>query len=117
MPLAPTGKFTKRIVILPVDRESQGDNGEEIGRWPEGSGVSYFAAVESFGANEVVGQGQSHATGTKRLRIRGRAIAVTTADKVQDKVTGELFHVTGVAREDHDTILDVSRVVGQEVNQ
>jgi head-tail adaptor len=119
MTMTPSGRYRKRIVILTVSRAAKGDNGEEIESWPEPEAGTntYSAAVESFGANEVIGQGTNHATGTKRLRIRGRAIAVTVSDQVRDKVTGEVFHITGVVRDEYDTILDVSRVKGQEAGQ
>jgi head-tail adaptor len=119
MPLESSGRFRKRIVILTVSRAAQGANGEEIGSWPDPDiGTNeYSAAVESFGANEIVAQGQAHAIGSKRLRIRGRSIAVTTADRIRDKVTGEVYAVSSVARDDWDTIIDVERVKGQETAQ
>ena len=117
MALVPSGRFTKRIVILTVSYAPKGANGEQIPGWPDppSGDATYSAAVETFAANEVVGQGQNHATGSMRLRIRGRRIPVTTADMVRDKVTGEEFFVNGIARDEHDTIIDVSRVKGQEV--
>lgn len=119
MATTPTGRFRLRIVILTEVRAPKGLNSEEVPGWPDPpSGENeYYAAVESFGANEVVAQGTNHATGSKRLRIKGRRIAVTTNDHVRDKVTGEEFAVTGVARDDYDTILDVSRWIGQEAGQ
>ncbi len=115
----PSGQFRMRIVILRVVRAPKGGNGEEIPEWPDppSGDNEYPAAVEQFAANEVVAQGVNHATGSKRLRIRGRRIAVTTDDHVRDKVTGEEFAVTGVARDDFDTILDVSRWIDQETPQ
>lgn len=115
---APSGRFRQRVVILREVRAPKGGNQEEIPSWPDPADpIQYPAAVESFSANEVIAQGQNHATGSKRLRIRGRSIAVTTADHVRDVATGEEFAVTGVARDDFDTILDVSRYVGQETSQ
>lgn len=118
-PRIPTGRFRLRIVILTESRATKGANGEEVPSWPTpdaGTG-EYYAAVEQFAANEVIAQGSNHATGSKRLRIKGRRVAVTTNDHVRDKVTGEEFAVTGVARDDYDTILDVSRWVCQGVDQ
>ena len=116
--MVPAGKFRKRIEVLTVSLAAQGTNAEKVESWPdptEGTNT-YSAAVESFGANEVIAQGQNHSTGSKRLRIRGRAIAITTADRVRDKYTGEEFLVTGVARDDFDTIIDITRRVGQETS-
>ncbi len=116
MPLVPSGEFTERIVVLTVAYDAAGANNESPKSWPDppaGTQV-YSAKVESFSANEVIAQGQNHATGSRRLRIRGQRVPVTTADKVRDKRTGEELWVTGVARDPNDTIIDVSRVKGQE---
>lgn len=119
MPLVPSGQFTERIVILTANYAAPGANNESTPDWPDppGGTQTFSAAVESFGAGEVVAQGMNHATGSKRLRIRGLGIPVTTADKVRHKVTGEEFFVNGVARDRYDTIIDVSRVKGQETPQ
>jgi head-tail adaptor len=116
---APSGRFRDRIVILTCVRAPKGANGEEVPDWPdpESGENEYPAAVEQFAANEVVAQGANHSTGSKRLRIRGRRIPVTTDDHVRDKTTGEEFAVTGVARDDLDTLIDVSRWIGQETPQ
>ena len=117
--MVPAGRHRKRIVILTESRATKGANGEEIPSWPDppsGEG-EHWAAVEQFAANEVIAQGQNHATGSKRLRLRGRRIAVTNLDHVRDKATGEEFAVTAVARDDHDTIIDVSRWIDQETDQ
>lgn len=117
--MVPSGQYRMRIVILTESRAAKGSNGEEIPSWPdpaEGTG-SYYAAIEQFAANEVIAQGQNHATGSKRLRIRGRRIAVTTNDRIRDKVTDEVFNVTGVVRDGMETVIDVSRVNSQETDQ
>lgn len=117
--MVPSGQYRMRIVILTESRAAKGANGEEIPSWPdpeEGTG-SHYAAVEQFAANEVIAQGQNHATGSKRLRIRGRFLPVTVRDRIRDKVSGEVFNVTGVVRDGGETVIDVSRVNSQEADQ
>jgi hypothetical protein len=52
-----------------------------------------------------------------RVRIRGRAIPVSAADRVVKVATGEAFDVVGVAREKGETVLTCERVRDQGAGQ
>lgn len=116
--MAEQGKFSLRVTILPRVLAAKGANAEEPESWP-GPGVDYFAARVNLNAGEVITQDIRQATGTIKLRIRGRAIAVSAEDRLQKKVSGELFHITGVVRDEaeDETILTCERVNPQTTAQ
>lgn len=107
--MAKAGAFDLRITILARSLATQAANGEEVESWPD-PGTDYFAARDSVTAGEDIAQGIKQSTGGMRLRIKGRAITVSAADRVKKKATGELFEVVGVAREKEETVLTCERV-------
>lgn len=107
--MAKAGEFDLRVTILPRVLASQSANGEEVESWP-GPGTDYFAARDAVTAGEDISQGIRQSTGGLRLRIKGRAITVSAADRVTKKATGEVFEVVGVAREKAETVLTCERV-------
>lgn len=117
MPRSPTSKYRLRIVVLPVARTRNEANNEDVEDWPERGGKPYFASRESLSGGEEIAQGLRQSTGGMSLRIRGRAIPISASDRVKIKATGELYSVTGVSRDDDETIVQIERVTGQETPQ
>lgn len=117
--MADAGRFSLRVTILPRVLAAKGANAEEVESWPASGGRDYFAARDRLDAGETITQGIRQATGTLKLRIRGRAITVEASDRLQKKVSGELFHITGVVRDEaeDETILTCERVNPQTVAQ
>lgn len=118
--MTPTGQYRIRMSILPVVRAPQGANGEEVESWPDppaGGERSYFAARDELSGGEEIVAGLRQSTGLMKLRIKGRSIPVTDSDRLKNKATGELFNITGVAREYTDTVLTVMRVPQQTTKQ
>lgn len=111
-----TGQYDLRVTILTRVLGTATGNNEQPESWP-GPGKGYFAARDAITAGEDISQGIRQSTGGMKLRIKGRAIAVSAADRVQKKATGELFEVIGVAREEGETVLTLSRVRDQETGQ
>lgn len=114
-----TGRFDLRIVILRRVLGTPGGNNETPETWPDpdpGTG-EYFASRETLSAGETIAQGMREPLGSMKLRIKGRAIPVDTADRIRKKYTGEVFNVVGVMRESADTVLMVDRVHQQAVEQ
>lgn len=93
------------------------DNGEDAQSWPETGAQGYFAARETLTAGEDIMQGINNATGSMKLRIKGRAIPVDAFDRLKVKHTGELFHVVGVFRDGAETVVSVERLRSQTVGQ
>lgn len=113
-----TGERNLRIVICPRVLAAQSANGEEGESWPvPASGGEYFAARMTLSGSEQIVQGLRQSEGGMKLSIKGRSIPVKAYDRVQNKYTGEVFHVTGVMRDTAETVLLVERVVQQTVNQ
>lgn len=113
--MASTGKYRIRVVVLTRSLGLKGANGERAETWPTpSSGTNeYYAARDTLTAGETIAEGIRQTTGMMRLRIKGRAIAVTENDRLKIKATGEVFNVTGVAREFADTVLTVERAAQQ----
>lgn len=114
--MAKAGEYDLRVTILPRVLATQTANGEEPETWP-GPGADYFAARDSLSAGEVITQGIRQATGAMKLRIKGRSITVSAADRLKKKVTGEVFAITGVWREKGETVLLCERVHQQPTGQ
>jgi head-tail adaptor len=114
--MAKAGEYDLRVTILPRVLAAKATSGEEVPSWP-GPGNDYFAAREGLSAGETIAQGVAQATGSMKLRIRGRAIAVAAEDRLQKKATGELFNITGVWREKGETVILCERVHQQETGQ
>jgi head-tail adaptor len=112
----PLGRYDLRVTILPRKVAAQAGNGEQVESWP-GPGRNYFAARDSITAGEDIAQGIRQSTGGMRVRIRGRAIPVSAADRVVKVATGEVFDVVGVAREKGETVLTCERVRDQGAGQ
>lgn len=114
-----TGAFNLRIVHLPVAYAAQAANGEEVPSWPDPPTIlrEYYAAREAMSGGEQIVQGLRNSTGGMKLRIKGRSIRMNDADRVKNKYTGEVFHVTGIMRDTDSTILNVERVVQQTTGQ
>jgi head-tail adaptor len=112
----PLGRYDLRVAIVARVLAAQGGNGEQTETWP-GPGKNYFAARDSVTAGEDIAQGIRQSTGGMRLRIRGRAIPVSAADRVVKATTGEVFEVVGVAREKGETVLTCERVRDQGAGQ
>jgi head-tail adaptor len=116
-----TGDYRQRVVILARVLAAQGANGEEVESWPDPTpGTNeYQAAEESLTGGETIVQGLRQATGGKRLRIKGRFIAVNAYDRIKVKATGEYFAVTGMYRDlsNGTTVLTVERVHQQTTGQ
>lgn len=117
--MARTGDYSLRVVILRRTLATQGANGEEAETWPEPTRPAneYFAARDNLTAGETITQGVKQSLGTMKLRIKGRAIAVSAADRLKKKFTGELFDITGVFREEADTVLMCERTHQQSTGQ
>lgn len=114
--MARTGDYRFRVQILTAVKAAKGDNGEEELSWPD-TGTAYSAARDALTAGETITQGLRQSTGAMKLRIKGRAIPVTTSDRLLMEETDEVFDVTGVEREVYDTVLSVERVAGQTTGQ
>lgn len=112
----PTGRYDLRITILTRKLAEQAGNGELPESWP-GPGRNYFAARDSITAGEDIAQGIRQSTGGMRVRIKGRAIPVSAADRVVKVATGEVFDVVGVAREKGETVITCERVRDQGAGQ
>lgn len=102
------GKYDLRVTILPRVLAAAGANNEEPESWP-GPGSDYFAARVALSAGETIAQGVREPTGSMKLSIRGRAIAVSAADHLKKTATGEEYSVTGVWREKADTLIMCER--------
>lgn len=114
--MARAGEYDLRVTIYARQLAPQGVNGEEVESWP-GSGTDYFAARDALSAGETIAQGVREGTGSMKLRIRGRSIAVNAYDRLAKKATGEFYSVTGVWREKADTVLTCERVRPQATGQ
>ena len=115
-----TGLYNMRVMICARVAGSQSTaSGEIPATWPDpAAGTNeYFACQDVLSGGEQIIQGMNQSTGVMRLRIKGRSIAVATEDRLKLKVTGELFHITGVMRENADTVLTCERVFQQTVEQ
>jgi head-tail adaptor len=118
MPL-PAGRYRLRVVVLTRTLAAQAANGEEAETFsdPAAGTNEYFAAVEALSGGEQILQGLRQSTGGMRLRIKGESIAVAASDRVKKKGTGEVFAVTGLWRNDGETVLNVERVAQQTTGQ
>lgn len=118
MPL-PSGRYNLRIVVLARVPDDQTASGEIASTWPEpvAGTQEYFAARDALSGGETIAQGLNNSTGGMRLRIKGQSIAIEAGDRVKKKVTGELFNVSGVWRDDGETFVTVERVVQQTTKQ
>lgn len=116
---AKTGDYNLRVVVLARVAGAKQANGEVAETWPDpAAGTNeYFAARESLSAGELIVQGMRHATGSMRLRIKGRSITAGASDRLKVKSTGEVFDIVGVSRDAAETILVVERVRSQAVGQ
>jgi head-tail adaptor len=112
-----TGQFNLRVVILRRVLGAKQDNGEDLQTWPEEGARGYYAARETLTAGEDIMQGINNATGSMKLRIKGRHITVDAFDRLMVKHTGEMFHIAGVSRDGAETVLSVDRVRSQTVGQ
>lgn len=112
-----TGQYNLRVVILRRILGAKQDNGEDAQSWPETGAKGYYAAREALTAGEDILQGINNATGSMRLRIKGRAIPVDAYDRIKVKHTGELFEISGVSRDGAETVLSVDRLRSQTVGQ
>jgi len=116
----PTGRYRDVASVLPRVLAAQGANGEQAESWPDppaGGERLYPAARDALTGGELIVQGLRQSTGALKLRIKGRAIPVAASDRVKLVATGELFNVTGVAREHADTVLLVERAAQQTTGQ
>lgn len=115
----PTGLYNLRVVILARVLAVQGANAEQVESWPEPmAGTNeYFACRDNLNAGETITQGIRQSTGTMKLRIKGRSISVNAYDRIKKKATGEVFAITGVSREDADTVIMCERVHQQTTGQ
>lgn len=111
-----TGQYRLRIQILPRALAAAGANNEKTPSWAE-NGPSYFAGRDALNAGEVLQQGIANTTGFMKIRIKGRAIPVNAVDRVKNVATGELFNITGIAREFAETVLTLDRVTQQTTPQ
>lgn len=116
MARARTGQYDLRVTILPCVYAAPGGNNESAPSWP-GPGRDYSASRDTITAGEDIAQGIRQSTGGMRVRIKGGRIAVNAADRVRNKVTGELWEVVGVARERGETVLTLERARSQEAGQ
>ncbi len=116
-----TGQYRWRLVILTRAIGAKGANAEDAETWPDPApGTNeYQAARDNFTAGEVIIQGLRQSTGSMKFRIKGGSIAVTAADRVRIKTSGELFNVTAVSRDEgtYETILTLERVHQQATGQ
>lgn len=110
------GDYDLRVTILPRVLGTRLPNGEEPESWP-GPGTDYFAARLSLSAGETIAQGVREGTGSMKLSIRGRAIAVNAFDRLEKKATGEVYAITGVWREKEDTVVLCERAHPQSTGQ
>ncbi len=116
---AKTGRYNLRVVILRRAAGAKQPNGEIAETWPDPDpGTSeYFAARESLSAGETITQGVRNATGTLKLRVKGRNIAVDARDRLKVKHSGEVFEVTALSRDEAETVLTAERLKPQSVQQ
>lgn len=114
-----TGRYNLRVVVQRRALGSKGSNGEDAATWPDPDAGTheYSAARESLTAGETIVQGLANSTGGMRLRIKGRSIPVAAYDRVKVKATGEVFEVTGVSRDEAETVLSLDRVRSQSTGQ
>ncbi len=115
-----TGRYRLRLVYLPRVLLAAGANNEQAETWPDPPAdpvQEYFAARDSLSGGEQIAQGLRQEIGGMRLRIKGRSLPITAADRVKVKVTGELFNVVGVEREYAETVITVERVQQQVTSQ
>ncbi len=106
------GLYDLRIVVLTRELVDQADNGEEVETWPEPAAGEneYFAATDSLSAGETIAQGIRQSEGSMKLRIKGRSIPLSDADRIRKKVTGEVYAVRGMYRDKTDTVFMADRV-------
>jgi hypothetical protein len=116
-----TGEFRWRFAVLPCVYVKNAANNEDAPTWPEPAGGAreYQAARENFTAGETIAQSIRQSTGSMKFRVKGVRIPVNPADRIRLKTTGELFNVTGVARDEglFETIITVERVAQQPTPQ
>jgi head-tail adaptor len=110
------GKYDLRVMILPRSLSAQGTNAEQVESWPA-TGAAYFAMRDGLSAGEIITQGIRQATGTMKLKIRGRHLSVSAADRVKVVATGEVYAITGLWREKDDTVLVCERAHQQTAGQ
>lgn len=110
------GEYDLRVTILPRVLGAQQTSGEEAESWP-GPGTDYFAKRDALSAGETIAQGVRQATGSMKLRIRGRAITVGAADRLEVTTTGEVYAITGVLRDKDDTVILCDRAHQQETGR
>src|ERR1700709_1817523 len=103
-----TGKFTLRFEHLPRVAGTTGATNETPDTWPAAA-ESYSGARESLSGGEQVVQGIRQSTGAMRRGVRGRKVPIRAVDRVRVKATGEVFNVTGVYRDEAETVLTVER--------
>lgn len=114
--MAKAGEYNLRVTILPVVLTKNTANNEDVPSWP-GPGSDYFAKRLALNAGETIAQGVRQSTGAMKLSIRGRAITVSTQDRLVKKATGEVFEIVGVFRDSEDTILACDRAQEQTTGQ
>lgn len=114
-----SGDYNLRVIVIRRVLGEKQANGEDVEDWPEpAAGASeYYAAVDALSAGEIIAQGFRHSLGFMKIRIKGRSIPIDAADRVKKKVTGEIYTVTGVAREDVDTVISCERLHQQVAGQ
>jgi head-tail adaptor len=108
-----------RLEHLAAVEQSTPANNETIYDWPTVT-KTYSAALDSFGVNEVVAQGQNHSTRAMRVRIRGRDLGISPNDHMRDKVTGVEYRITGGPVQSDDgmeTIIDLAMVIPTEATR
>lgn len=113
--MARTGDYRFRVEILRRAVGAKGDNGADAETWA--GGTEYSAARDALTAGETIAQGVRQSTGFMKLRIKGRTVPVSAADRLTWVETGELFEVTGVERDVYDTVISVERYQGQTTGQ
>lgn len=115
----PAGRFRMRLEHYAAVARAKAVNGEVAYDWPDVTGT-YSAAMDSFGVNEVVAQGQNHSTRAMRIRIRGRNLGIKPEDRFRDKSTDVTYRITGGPVQSDDgieTIFDLAMVVPQEATR
>ena len=113
------GEYRTRMLLLKRESASQGDNGEEVESWPDppSDPKSYWCKRENLTGGEDITQGLRQTTGAMKLRIRGGVLPIEATDRMKNSATGEVWAVTGISREDAETVVSCERVHQQTVAQ
>jgi head-tail adaptor len=109
------GEYRTRLLHQKRELEPQGANGEEAESFADL--LEYWAVRDQLSGGELITQGLAQNTGGMRLRIRGGSLPISAEDRLKNVVTDEVWRITGVAREDAETVLTCERQHQQTVAQ